>query len=294
MKILSDFDGVLTNLDSEAARVAEIFRNNLTTFAGASGHHVMGLMEQVEQEMHRFPHSHGWRVLDRITAFCNEDGFIRVNALAACLDDWSSHREEVSTLQKDLQIKGFRDFKALAQNAYETMVAETAAGKQHPIDDRTQVVLQALIDKGAEVVVVSNSGTERILQLLNGAGLNAVPHGAGTGPLRVRGNARKFLLGDSPRTFPVGPYLVDTHRPSYEAILREEKPDVVIGDVFSLDLALPLHLAASGDKDFQKLQVVLRKRAYSPDWSLEHLTHGLGREVTGGIFDRLDQLLELV
>lgn len=294
MKILSDFDGVLTNLNHEAARVAEIFSRDFGRLAELSPASTAALMAEVEQEMAAFPYRHGWRVLSRVTAYCNEDGFIRANAAAACLDDWAERgRADVAALRKKLQAGGMKDFKALAQSAYEQMVAETAAGKQHPIDESTRPVLQRLLDKGVEIVVVSNSGTDRIVQLLANAGLKPVAHGAGEGTLRVRGNARKFLLGEVPRAFNVGDYVIDTHRPHYEAILREEMPDVVIGDVFSLDLALPLRLAASKEKGFENLQVVLRKREYSPDWSLEHLTSGLGREAKGGIFDRLDQLLEL-
>jgi len=40
----------------------------------------------------------------------------------------------------------------------------------------------------------------------------------------------------------VGEGRVELRRPRYEAILREEAPDAVVGDVFSLDLALPLAL----------------------------------------------------
>lgn len=294
MKILSDFDGVLTDLNHEAARVAEIFRRDFAKLSGTATSDIESLMEEVEHEMVLNPHRHGWRVLNRITAFCNEDGFIRANGAAACLDEWADgNRSEVRAIREKLRSQGQADFKALAQSAYMQMVAETAAGKQHPIDPSTRPVLQKLLDKGVEIVVVSNSGTERIVQLLSNAGLSPVAHDQGDGTLRVRGNARKFILGESPRSFSVGAYTVDTHRPDYEKILREEKPDVVIGDVFSLDLALPLSLAMAKEKGFENLQVVLRKREYSPDWSLEHLSKGLGREVKGGIFDRLDQLLEL-
>ena len=294
MKILSDFDGVLTNLNHEAARVREIFRRDFAALTGSSASETQSLLEEVEEEMDRVPHLHGWRVLNRVTAFCNEDGFIRANAVGACLDDWADQkRTDIVALRAKLKDAGKIDFKALSQSAYEQMVAETAAGKQHPIDESTRPVLQRLLDKGVDIVVVSNSGTDRIVQLLSNAGLSPVAHGKGEGTLRVRGNARKFILGEAPRTFKVGNYQVDTHRPDYEKIIREEKPDLVIGDVFSLDLALPLQMAAAREKGFENLQVVLRKREYSPDWSLEHLTKGLGREVKGGIFDRLDQLLEL-
>ena len=59
----------------------------------------------------------------------------------------------------------------------------------------------------------------------------------------LRGGARKFVLdpGASAELF-VGPLRVETARRDYLMILREELPDAVVGDVFSLDLSLPLRL----------------------------------------------------
>ena len=51
----------------------------------------------------------------------------------------------------------------------------------------------------------------------------------------------KFVLDpDRSAIESFGALSVETARPYYDAILREEMPDAVVGDVFSLDLALPL------------------------------------------------------
>ena len=145
---------------------------------------------------------------------------------------------------------GISGFSALAQKSYEQMAQETAAGQIKPLDPESAAVLQSVLARGDEVVIVSNSGTERIRQLLGGAGIEA-REDPGPGHLRIRGSARKFLLSDAPRHLDVGDYRIPLDRPHYEQILLEERPDVVVGDVFSLDLALPLDLVRRADAGIQ-------------------------------------------
>lgn len=291
MKLLTDFDGVLTNLEHEARRVRECFEEGLRA---AGGPLASEITSRAVSEMEREPHNHGWHSQGRISAFCNEDGFIHVNALADCLDHWNNRgQREVTSVLEGLETAGLSSFHALAQQSFQKVMAETAKGTgPSPLDPSTGDVLSTLLKQGVEIVVVSNSGTERILQILKAAGLSPVGHGQGEGQLRVRGNAGKFVLGREPRTFSAGPYRVETDRPGYEAILLEEKPDVVVGDVFSLDLALPLELARTRE-GLRGLTAILRKREYTPAWSIEHLMTGLGTEVKRGVIDELDSLLEL-
>ncbi len=58
-----------------------------------------------------------------------------------------------------------------------------------------------------------------------------------------RGDARKFAFDPAGSEIAAyGALRIETRRPQYEAILREELPDAVVGDVFSLDLSLSLAL----------------------------------------------------
>lgn len=293
MKILCDFDGVLTDLTHEAERVREIFVRDMAQLTGIGPADSAGWVASAETALDREPHCHGWRWGAKITAFGNEDGFIRVNGVASCLDDWAVRGEAgLPMVAEKLRIAGHANFKDLAQSAYMKMVAETASGVRNPLDVPSVPVLSGLIAKGVEVVIVSNSGTDRIVQLLKSGGLSPVSHASGiSGPLRVRGDAKKFCLGLAPRTFQVGDYVVDTDRPHYESIILEEKPDAVIGDVFSLDLALPNYLAGVVPA-LREITVILRKRDYTPSWSLDYIQKGTGRD-NSVVLDELDQLLEL-
>jgi len=292
MKFVCDFDGVLTDLSQEADRVMEIFALGLGTLAGLGPDQRTKLLASASHAMNDAPHRYGWYSQGRISAYCNEDGFIRVNALGALLDGWASdvgHPSEAGALREKLCASGTKSFSDLAQASYFQMVKETAEGERHPLDARTRPVLEQIVSRGDEVVIVSNSGTDRILQMFSHAGLAAGTEAGAK--VRVRGNAQKFMLGDRAKSFSVGEYIVDTDRPNYEKILREERPDVVVGDVFSLDLALPTQLAR--EKEFSRLRAILRKRPYTPDWSLRHLTQNQRGENRNGIVDSLDGLLGL-
>jgi hypothetical protein len=87
--------------------------------------------------------------------------------------------------------------------------------------------------------------------------------------LTLRGEARKQVLtADPARTVAFGERPVSVDRSFYRAALEAERPDVVVGDVFSLDLALPLTMAADGHPSCRPLCLLARTR-FTPRWSLE-------------------------
>jgi hypothetical protein len=124
-----------------------------------------------------------------------------------------------------------------------------------------------LLGRGVEIVVVSNSGTDKLAAWFDHAGVpqRVYPERA-KGALCLRGSARKFVL-DGPEREPLmlGTTKVDIARPHYDAILRDERPDAVVGDVFSLDLALPLALRRR-DPAFQALRLLWLIHDYTPAW----------------------------
>jgi len=129
-------------------------------------------------------------------------------------------------------------------------------------------VLRGFLNQGIDVVVVSNSATDRVMELLETVGLEPRAHvDDPSAQLRVRGGARKFELADDPEGFELHGFRFDVARPPYRTILSEEVPDAVIGDVFSLDLALPLYLTRTEPDTFRSMKILLRTRQYTPEWS---------------------------
>jgi FMN phosphatase YigB (HAD superfamily) len=267
MKLVADFDGVLTELQHEAARVLELFESEWLKLTPDSSRapRIRELLHAAKTAIEEKPQNWGWEVHGRISAYSDEDHFIRVNALAA----WLDHQNREGAIE-EWKPNGLRNFKQLAQHAYETMVREVMASSLSPIDPFTAEVVRKLHSNGVEIVVTSNSGTERILDIFKKNDIPALPHPEhARETVRVRGGARKFELGEKPgKLVEFLGRKVEISRPVYEQALLEEYPDAVIGDVFSLDLSTPLSLVESYPEKFPRgLKLFLRVRDYTPEWS---------------------------
>ena len=133
------------------------------------------------------------------------------------------------------------------------------------------------MEQGHEVFIVSNSAGEKINDFLN------QNHFQENHRPTVRGGARKFGLGKKANPLLIskgtedGDVVVDTDRPDYEKALMEIRPDAVVGDVFCLDLALPIRLKREGKLDF-KGGFFYRHREYTPSKMVELIT-GRGTQV---------------
>ncbi len=288
LKFLTDFDGVVTDLTDEALRVRHLFDSYLVELCGQDETHQC--LTICQEQLRENPHLHGWRSGSRISAFANEDGFIYVNGLGACLDDRSNAGQTLpAKFRSALKKVEFESFTRLANHSYQTMVSETAKALVKPMDVGAGEVLKTLLSRGHQVVVVSNSGTERIRNILASSEVAEYLDGPDS-PLSIRGNAQKFVLGDSDDCLQSEGYRVSVDRPIYRSILLEERPDVVVGDVFSLDLALPLALSLRGERPLRDTRMFLRKRHYTPNWSIQFMGE-LMRGAKGGILERFDELL---
>jgi hypothetical protein len=136
-----------------------------------------------------------------------------------------------------------------------------------------------MLAAGVEIVVVSNSGTEKLQRWFAHAGVPAVVHPeAGAGALRLRGSAKKFVLDAQARdVIDAGGLPIDVARPHYARVLAEEAPGAVVGDVFSIDLALPLALKRR-DPAWRHVRLFWLVHPYTPA-RMRRAIAGLGSEV---------------
>lgn len=270
MRILSDFDGVLTDPYHEMRRMRECFEEGLVAATGDVGPVALA---EADAFATANPHLVGWENAGRISGYADEDGFVAVNGIAARLDHMAKSRHAAAEAALDrLRAEGVASFESLANRAFDRVAHETATGPLQPADPATAEVLGTLLALGHDVVIVSNSSTKRIIGILEKSGVRAYTHGAPAeaGVVRVRGDARKFELGVEPSILEAG-RPIDINRPKFEALLREEQPDVALGDVFSFDLALPCALRLRGEPGFGHLHAVLRRRTYTPEWPTAYL-----------------------
>lgn len=244
MKLLSDFDGVWTYPDAEGASHGAALDAALLAVAGeADRAAVPGWIAAARLAVRSAPERWGWISAGRVSAFGDEDPFTEHGALLHYLHEQRAHDALAARLAAAIERDG-TTLDAFGGAAHVGGVQKVEGSRGPGITVRAAEAGRALLAAGIEVVVVSNSGTDKLQRWFAHAGVPARVHPERAAhQLRLRGSARKFVLAPgAPDTLAVGGLRVDVARPDYARVLLEEAPDAVVGDVFSIDLALPLAL----------------------------------------------------
>lgn len=252
MKLLSDFDGVFTNQDAEAAEVGRVLEEAIADGV---------LVRELREEVRARPQHYGWFSKGRMSCYADEDPYVFHNAVAGAL-----YKLAPRAVVDRFVAEGLDTPDALAFRCFELGTSRYRAVHASHVDAAALAAVRRWTSAGHTIVVVSNSSTQRIEALLRDAGLDP-----GSGGVKVRGDARKFELGDEPSAVApesdFGGRPIHARRPRYFGVLRDERPDALVGDVLSLDLALPSLLRAA-DSRFASLRVALRRHLHTPAWAL--------------------------
>jgi phosphoglycolate phosphatase-like HAD superfamily hydrolase len=239
--VVLDFDGTFTDVAAEGAPFVQHFRRRLSEVLGRDVEEA-GWAE-VEAEVLASSEEHGWEVGGRVVAPATADVYLLSNFVARRLCDRLGVLEDKAERVK------------LLDGLYREAYAQVAMA----FKPEAKEVLEALLDTGLPVHVVTNAHTDMVEAKLT----KLAPRGRER--LRVSGDARKFLI--EPATTPdavFGALPETTHadalvRPIYlrrgryyDALRRiwnetDTSPEttLVAGDIFELDLAMPAALGAS-------------------------------------------------
>jgi len=268
MRIVMDFDGVFTDPSDEGDACSKYFRDSildlgLKEFDLGTEAQVDSWLGELRARQASQPYHFGWRSEGHVSAFTFEDPFIRNIGLADFLDHLVKQGDPrakniLSRLKKDLNTESFGD---LSTRSFHQLTL-----KKRP-DPAAKAWVSAALDKKHELFIVSNSATDKIEAFLN---QNDFPSDKRP---KVLGGAMKFGLGEKANYIPLadgpnGKIQVDSSRPTYEKYLLDIKPDAVIGDVFSLDLSLPIRLKREGKLEF-KWGLFYKQRDYTPSSMIE-------------------------
>ena len=309
LKILSDFDGVWTNPGEEAKGVQTLMIAETARLSGLMLDVVAADFAAFGQIAMGAPSEHGWAPDGRITAYVDEDPFCLGNSMAGVLDGLASGALPLAgcglgsvdgamvpravDYAKVIREAGFGDASSFSDHCF--LQATTAFQRDHPpaLVPGAKGIADRFLAMGADVVIVSNSGEDKILNWLRDADIPAYSVHDDSRPLdvpcfRVRGSAAKFALGDGHETITVSGRNIFVDRPQYRAVLEIENADFVIGDVFSLDLALPHNLREAGES-WAPRELVLRRHNYTPDWVSADRAAG----AIDHVIDSLDELCDL-
>ncbi len=269
MKVLSDFDGVWTDPCAEGAAVRQELVEQAGRAAGIELEEAQRDFEEFERAVLAKPRDYGWISAGRLTAFADEDPFCLPSGLAGWVESAPGQRERA--YRQAILGAGHASLSSFADHCFHAATARLRAEHPPAMLPESRAHFDQLIEAGAEVVVVSNSSEEKVVGWFRSIGVDAgVEQGRA---LRVVGSARKFELGASGEALSVAGREVQVDRPLYRAVLETEGPDVVLGDVFSLDLALP-HFLRLKKAPGAPRHTVLRRNAYSPDWVTEKFADG--------------------
>jgi len=265
VKLLSDFDGVWTYPDAEgAAHGAALDAALLALAAEGDKDAVRAWITEARAAIRKSPERWGWSAGGRLSAFADEDPFTEHGALLHYIEE---HRHEPlpRLLLAAIEKEG-RTLHGFGGKAHVAGVREVESQRGPGITPDAAAAGRALLAAGVDIVVVSNSSTDKLRRWFEHAGVPASVHPEHQpGALRLRGSARKFVLAQGAgEAIEAGGLRIDIARPHYAAALGEETPDAIVGDVFSIDLALPLALKRR-EPGWSKVRLFWLVHAYTPE-----------------------------
>lgn len=234
-----DFDGTFTDINAEAADVYRAFMVDISQFVGIRGPAFLELIKVAEARIAAEPLHHGWMPDGFIVAGATVDPHIFMRSVCVVM---LSECGYTLTKREKILDELFAEHNPKIVSVFKEAALET---------------LRALRRDIVEAYVVTNSHTGSVQKKLEKLGTHEGGNHLDWLIARVYGHAKKYhaLKGDAYETLSI-PGLgraIHVHRPSYIGLidrLRKEhgcawEEVCVVGDIFEMDLAAPLHHGAS-------------------------------------------------
>jgi len=263
--LVSDFDGVWT----EPARELQAVHATLIQELAILTTRPLSLVEEdiagFIQKILEKPECFGWRIQGRFSSYVDEDFFALPTAIGQFLEDATSSPEKVyldALLTKHESALDFLD------SCYHKTCDRFRSDGTHDLTRGAERVLEWLLAHQVQITFVSNAPVEKIIDWFAAHGHPVVDGrspASSEAPLRAYGRAGKQFLSNKPKSLVFGGREVQVDRPDYLALLEQASPDMVIGDVLSLDLALPLWMRQE-KHPAAPIAVALMHLKHSPDW----------------------------
>jgi len=241
--LVLDFDGTMTDAEAEGRPFRDGYLEDLAALVGrpAGDPEIAAMADGVEQELLRAPASHPFLWMGRAVAPATVDPYLRMVPIANRILD---RFEAIPSMADRSRLLGSVLYKYNYAKTLGHPVFRAGAGE----------VLKAL--GGTEAWIVTNSDTHAVAGKV--AQLDRETPGVAWLTSRVRGYARKFDVDDAWTGTDAELAMPGLERPvllrrrAYHDILKAVLDGanatfadlVVVGDIFELDLAMPLSLGA--------------------------------------------------
>lgn len=268
--LVFDFDGTMTDAEQEGVAYRAGYLEDLAALTGTRVEETTALAEYFEAEILRDPQAHGWVWEGRTVAPAVVDPYLRMIPVARRILDHAQAFQDERDRARLLEAVLYKHNYARTGTAFRPGAAE---------------LLTSLRD--ADVHVVTNSHTEAVCRKIGALAQSVGQPGALDWLLpRVIGRARKYVV--DPDWDEVTPELrvpglrrpVLLRRRHYHEVLqgllrgRPWSELLVVGDIFELDLSLPLVLGA---------QVVLVANRFTPPYERAWLSQQPGARVVDSV-----------
>lgn len=239
--LVLDFDGTMTDAEHEGRPFVDGYLEDLASLVGKTAADVIPLAVEVDAEIAAAPDKHPFLWMGKAVAPATVDPYLRMVPIAHRILDRFGAIPDAADRGR---LMGGILYKYNYQKTLGHPVFRAGAGD----------ALRALT--GRETWIVTNSDTHAVAGKV--AALDHQAPGVAWLTSRVRGYARKFDVDDSWTDVPAEMTLPGLDRPvllrrrAYHDILRALLEEagatfaelVVVGDIFELDLAMPLALGA--------------------------------------------------
>jgi len=239
--LVLDFDGTMTDAELEGRPFVDGYLEDLASLVGKTAADVIPLAAEVDAEIAAAPDKHPFLWMGQAVAPAAVDPYLRMVPIAHRILDRFGAIPDATDRGR---LMGGLLYKYNYQKTLGHPVFRTGAGS----------ALRALT--GRETWIVTNSDTHAVAGKI--AALDHQTPGVAWLTSRVRGYARKFDVDETWTDVPAEMSLPGLDRPvllrrrAYHDIIRALLQEagatfaelVVVGDIFELDLAMPLALGA--------------------------------------------------
>lgn len=275
--VILDFDGTFTDAEAEGAPFVSAFKSGIFDLVNHGD--ISNEWNEMRREIEENPRRFGWVYEGNIVAPALADPYI----LSTTIAQGVLNRFEV------LMDPAARNEKV--QKLYHRAYAETGSVFRDEAGD----VLRAVLGKGLLTFCITNASTEGVIKKLE----KLIPGVVTDKRITIFGAAQKFVIGPPqnpderwnqlPEEYRVAglerPILVRRGR-YFDAIQKvlgenacDPKDAIVCGDIFELDLSLPVNLG---------MQIHLVQGKTTPDYELAEVTRL--RQTAGPLKALLDRL----
>ncbi|MEO5989367.1 MAG: hypothetical protein ABIU54_14985 [Candidatus Eisenbacteria bacterium] len=274
MRLLSDFDGVWTHPREEGLAQGVLLDELMVLWSPAQDRDETRVwLSAARQAVLAEPSRFGWAPGGRISCFADEDPFAVHSALLHYLQGRRDDDAIAARLVRSVLAQGHGSLEDFGGWCHRVSVRMLQISRGPTILPGAVRAGLDMLGGGIDIVVVSNSGTQKLVDWFAPTAVpTVVDDPSRTMPaatVRLRGNALKFVLDEHVRSpLLAGSIAVETARPHYEQVIRAELEHhqgarAVVGDLFSIDLSLPLRLRRT-EPAFAGVRLFWIVRDYTP------------------------------